>query len=490
MRNTVLRLFLAAVLLSNALLLTFPAPVKADGGPMVDPLLFAKLKEGQQVAVIKLWGSTEASVDLFVSILDQTGESHEITYFVPLGVNPSQFQVVEEDSIAFANSQTTRLDRIVSHDYRQDRLYLQNLFAGALLTNGVWLTPLWLPMLLSGCAGVAPVSSFTTESSKVDVFNIDQTTDIESLISTTGLDISVKDTLSRLQGQQIAVIKINTSPNPGPIAQQAGTAGTEPGLHLYWQTPLTANKDGMTYAYPLGTGVAWANPIEMTRVYIKAPFDLNFKVQYPKLGTDHSGFGQNGQPLITGYANEATYAVEYAKTPNDMQVSVWRATYMNSNSAEDILITVLPYSKKTLDVALGTFLWQQGTSMALLIGLVVAALFWILAWYFLAPRLAGKNVSTRGLWRISLTYIWWNLLLFLPGGIIYFIFQGLGGIIPLEAAFVLFGGASAIIFASRHLDKLNKISGNAFKIFAIVTAVSGGAYLLFALGYANLVGAI
>jgi len=29
-----------------------PTPVNADGGPMVDPLLFAQLQEGQQVAVM------------------------------------------------------------------------------------------------------------------------------------------------------------------------------------------------------------------------------------------------------------------------------------------------------------------------------------------------------------------------------------------------------------------------------------------------------
>src|SRR4030042_1132633 len=76
-------------------------PVLADGGPMVDPLLFARLKEGQQVAVIRLRDAATASVDLFVSILDQTGESHEVTYFVPLGINPSELNVYEEDSLVF-----------------------------------------------------------------------------------------------------------------------------------------------------------------------------------------------------------------------------------------------------------------------------------------------------------------------------------------------------------------------------------------------------
>jgi hypothetical protein len=47
-----------------------------------------------------------------------------------------------------------------------------------------------------------------------------------------------------------------------------------------------------------------------------------------------------------------------------------------------------------------------------------------------------------------------------------------------------------LIFSIRHLDRLNKVSGKGFQIFAAVTGASGGAYLLFALGYAWLVRAI
>jgi len=60
--------------------LAWPLPAQTDGGPMVDPALFAKLKEGQQVAVITLQDLNSASVDLFVSILDQTGE-FQMAYF-------------------------------------------------------------------------------------------------------------------------------------------------------------------------------------------------------------------------------------------------------------------------------------------------------------------------------------------------------------------------------------------------------------------------
>lgn len=86
---------------------------------MVDPNLFAKLKEGQQVAVIRFHDTNTASVDLFISILDQTGESHEIVFFVPLGVKADGFSVREEDSLAFNEQLTRRLDMVLFQSYRQ-----------------------------------------------------------------------------------------------------------------------------------------------------------------------------------------------------------------------------------------------------------------------------------------------------------------------------------------------------------------------------------
>jgi hypothetical protein len=54
-----------AVIIASVII---PTPVSADGGPMVDPLLFAQLQEGQQVAVIRLQDNNMTSVDLFAKI--------------------------------------------------------------------------------------------------------------------------------------------------------------------------------------------------------------------------------------------------------------------------------------------------------------------------------------------------------------------------------------------------------------------------------------
>lgn len=167
--------FLAIAILFAFIFSAWPLPARADGGPMVDPMLFAKLKEGQQqVAVITFQDMNNASVDLFVSILDQTGESHEVVFFVPLGVKASDFAVLEQDSFAFSDALTKQLDIAIFQDYRYEQEFIEYLFAGALLTNGVWLTPLWLPFLLTGCASAPPpISTFKTDSSEVSIFSLD-----------------------------------------------------------------------------------------------------------------------------------------------------------------------------------------------------------------------------------------------------------------------------------------------------------------------------
>ncbi len=485
---------LAAILLAFIFTL-WPLPARADGGPMVDPMLFAKLKEGQQVAVITLQDTNTASVDLFVSILDQTGESHEVVFFVPLGVKASDFAVLEQDSFAYSDALTKQLDIAIFQDYRYEQEFIEYLFAGALLTNGVWLTPLWLPFLLTGCASAPPpISTFKTDSSEVSIFSLDESTDLEALISTTGLDPSVTETLSRLKGQQIAIVNLRTKPPEtasGPAGKSAAPSG-EPGLHLSWTTTLTPAESGAIYAYPLGTGTAWAHPIEMTRVYVVAPEELDFTVQYPKLGVNRSGFNRKQssyEPRIADSVQPA-YAVDTATDqaiyPFHGRLNIWRVTYTNSNAAEDILITVKPSSGSTFGVSLR----RAGPQLAFLIGLIVALLFWVLAWSFLMPRLLGKESRGKHLLRLSLTYAGWNALLFLPGAILYFIFS-FGQQAPALLLLVfLFGGVSLLTFTRRHLHKLGVSTAVGIRAFIIVTLVSNGAYLLFVLGYARLAGVL
>ena len=89
-----------------------------------------------------------AQVDLFVSILDQTGESHEITYFVPLGTQSAHLDVTEQNSVDFNRALTTDLDISLFRATRHNEDIIQGLFAGMFLGNGAILAPLWYPLIL------------------------------------------------------------------------------------------------------------------------------------------------------------------------------------------------------------------------------------------------------------------------------------------------------------------------------------------------------
>lgn len=488
-------LYILMIGVLSLLFIFHPLPAKADGGPMVDPDLFTELKEGQQVGVITVHDTSTANVDLFISILDQSGESHEIVFFVPLGLKAEGFSVQEKDSLDFSNQLTNKLDMTLFQSYRQDQQLVQYLFAGALLTNGIWLIPLWLPLLFSGCSEPPPpISTFRTDSSEVNIFGLEESTDLEALISTTGLDPAVTETLSRLRGQQIAVVNLRTQPQGTATGVTADDAPAgEPGLYLSWQTTLAMTESGATYAYPLGTGAAWAHPIEMTRVYVIVPEELDFTVRYPKLGANRSGFARKQstyEPRIAGWGEEPAYAVDRAI---DVSLSrfrgrldIWRFTYANSNSAEDIVITV----KQGSGTAFGTMLRRAGFEAAFFVGLIVAAALWFIVWYFLMPLLLGKNNRIKGLWRLPLTYMGWNALLFIPGAILYFMFSFGAQAVSLLLLVIMFCAASVLIFALKHMKKLGVGTAQGVRAFVIVTLVSNVPYLLFVLGYARLAGAI
>ena len=80
--------------------------------------------------------------------------------------------------------------------------------------------------------------------------------------------------------------------------------------------------------------------------------------------------------------------------------------------------------------------------------------------------------------------------MFLPGAILYFIFSFGEQALALLLLVLLFGAASVLTFALRHLRKLGVSTAQGVRAFIIVTLVSNGAYLLFVLGYAKLAGVL
>jgi len=517
-RNRRKRSCLATTLIIASLLLCFPAPAIADGGPVLsDPELWAQLEEGQQTAVVTLNGDDTVDVDLFVSLLDNSGESHEVVFFVPLGTEATGFNVTEKTSLDFDYELIQDLDYALRKEAESKTNMWLSLLPPALLTNGGWLLAVGLPLLLSGCSGGIgpPEDTYETESSRVDIYGLDEDTDLEALINTTGLDPSVQETLSRLTGQRIAIVTLQTQPPLSPEDDDYWYEPTgQPGIHLAWTTGLVAQSNSVAYSYPLGTGSSWAHPIGLTRIYVVAPPGIDFTAEYPRLGTDYSGYSgfargpfylfDTPRPRIMDHYDTPAYAVDEAW--GDFG-HIWRATYTQSNSAEDVVIS-LAAPGGALTTARGLL---QGWGMVppILIGLLIALLLWVVAWRYIMPRMLGTEYRWREarLWSDSLTYLGINVGVVLAaaalagGAVLLALFMGAyvgssaGSVAALVVAAILiaiaaFGVPSILLFVRKQRREGRAAGGRAAGAYIVVVLVANAAYLALAFGYAGLAGVI
>ncbi len=206
---------------------------------------------------------------------------------------------------------------------------------------------------------------------------------------------------------------------------------------MTWTTALVPEKSGNTYSYPLGTGVSWSKPIELTRVYVVAPLGIDFDIKYPAIGSEQSGYEVFGGPRIDDYYQLPAYAIDEARGDFGR---VWRATYAQSNPSDDIVITARP---QTVLGKIITNFKGAALILAFAFAIIVGMALWILAWYFLMPRLIGRDrdQTSRLNWYHGLIYPLVNAgMIIFPGVILYGIFA-LGLAIPsLILLFLLFGG--------------------------------------------------
>jgi hypothetical protein len=514
------KLCLATIFIIATLLLSFPPSASADGGPILsDPELWAQLEEGQQTAVVTLKSDNTVDVDLFVSLLDSSGQSHEVVFFVPLGTDPADFSVREKTSLDFDEELIEELDEALRREAESKTDVWLSLLSPALLTNGGWMLALCFPLLLSGCAGPpSPEETYETDSSRVDIFGLDEDTDLEALINTSGLDPSVQETLARLTGQQIAIVTLQTQPPlPGDSDYGWYEPIGQPGIHLAWTTTLVPQSASVAYSYPLGTGSSWARPIGLTRIYVVAPPGIDFTAQYPKLGADYSGYSGLAEgwfylftqfrPRIMDHYDTPAYAVD--ETRGDFG-HIWRATYTQSNSAEDVIISLGPSGGFLTTVRRS--LRGLGIVPTILLGLLIALLLWVVAWRYCMPRMLGMEYRWRDsrLWQDSLLYLGINagVVLAIAAGIFggtylfgYLFFErgffvGTAGLVALLIVagllilVALFGVPSILLFVRRHRRRLGVSSGRAAAAYIVVVLVANSAYLALAFGYAALIGAL
>jgi len=504
-------MFVLPTIAGLAFLLALPPPACADGGPILsDPELWAMIDEGQQIAVVHLQQGGTAKVDLFISMADRSGQSHEVTFFLPLGVQAGDLSVVEETSLAFDEALTEPIEAQLKADMRREAEYKErvrvSLLLGTVATNAAWSWLATVPFLygISGMGGAAPIATFETPSSQVAIYDLDAEMDLQALIETTGLDPKVKETLAALQGQQIAVVKLQTQP---VSAEEGSTYASEstgqPGIHLGWRSTLVSHPAGATYTYPLGTGQAWASPIEFTRVYVVSPPELDFGVDYPRLGADLSGIEESRSGRLAWKIDDAespAFAVDEAY--GDFG-HIWRATYIKSNSGQDLVVTSLPGVSREVQRAIRQAR-VQGVIGALtwLVGLLAGLAAWVTGWKVVMPRRLGVPYRWREgkLYRDALTWavlylvinlvalVFAGLVLFL-GGLFEPLYWLMAVVVPLVMLAAL-GLANAFFYARWKAGKLQVRRGRAFGAYMLVVLMANALYLAFAAGYSAIAGAV
>jgi hypothetical protein len=177
---------------------------------------------------------------------------------------------------------------------------------------------------------------------------------------------------------------------------------------------------------------------------------------------------------------------------------IWRSTYMDSNSAEDLVITRLPeMSRETLAALRWLRFRQPLQSLTYVVSLVVALLVWLVAWRYVMPRILGMEYRWRGL-RVYRDALGWALLYPLTNGVLLAVvallvpvIAGASLLIGAPVLFVTLLGAVSIFFFVRWSSRTFGVSqGRAAMAYVVVILIANVVYLAFAIGYTALVGAL
>jgi hypothetical protein len=316
----------------------------ADGGFVPSDLsVYYRMAEDQQIVVIDVQNENNVNVDMFISITDNSTESHEIVFFLPFYEKPKGFEVEEKDYDEFSAQKTAYLDRFVREnsgwkDYAKDRIALAATVGWFISGGPSFLGILYWQMGISGASSdlASPEEVMTTEHTRVEVYNVTSERDLEELLSKADVPTNVKNRIRVFGGTYLYFITLKTI----PVARADGYGRNlnSLGVHFSFQTEP---KDGV-YTYPLSTGNTWHNPIPLTRVYVRNPRDVSVKLEYPKIGTKAEGWDYHDVFWMNRYPSldEKIPPRWDMDTADDPNFRVNRITYLYSNPDEDIWIKI------------------------------------------------------------------------------------------------------------------------------------------------------
>jgi len=434
-----------AFLLLFAVLCSICQTVYADGGFIpTDPSVYYSIVEDQQIAVIDVKDTKNVAVDMFISLTDESNKSNDITFFLPFYTKPKDFNVEEKDSNAFAKEKTQPLDKFIREssawkDDAKSRILLTAVIGWATSGGPVILAlPFWqLGVFKTGGSsgiesaglggsfgqGIVPEEIITTEHSRTEVYKVSAESDLEYLLSKSGLTEDAKAKIRDYKGTYLYFISLKTIPS---TVDQRGYERDEGlnslGMHFSYKTEL---RDGV-YTYPLGTGKTWANPIKLTRVYVRNPRDLTVNIDYPKMGEKADRWDYYSAYDIARMGG-AKWDFEAG---DDTDYTVSRISYLSANPDKDVKITI---SERFAPIALLEKTWAFASrplySIILPLMLMILPL---LLWSFFFKKTMTKVVEYPSKFRLYLN----ALLYFIINSIIQTSLSWLS-VLALIAGYVL-----------------------------------------------------
>jgi hypothetical protein len=368
----------------------------ADGLLLAPSDVLRGFSEQAQVAVMDVRPDQTVTVDLFISLMDTSAESHEVDFLLPLQTLPKGFQATEVSGTRFSKQKLGPLDSIIhtaarharGEAWKREKLYdLGALLAGPLAV--VWAGP-WDEEMSRGLGGSGaaeppgPEMTVRTEHTKVAIYASLKPDELQALANLPEMPPQVRQVLAGYVGRPFALVHMRTLPGVATIPRGASPVGPpDLGIHFAFTQGMLPEEGtkAVCYRFPLGTGQGWTQPIGLSEIAVTAPDSLNLDVNCPDRNPET-------EVIQKGVALGRTIGAAARGR------QLWYTVYWDENPSRDVEIRLRP----------GPSAFQRSRVLApwrhlgWVIGFPAIALAAWLGSYWLVAR-GGPNASRRVFWR-------------------------------------------------------------------------------------------
>ena len=366
-------------------------PAGADGMILGPSFLWRGIKETTQTAFIEVRRDHSVLVDLYIGLQDESGKGRPVIFALPFFSAPRAFSATEVQQGQITQRAATA-DRLL-REYWSGRQRIRT--ASDRLTPGLSLlctpaSPL-IYALSSRQRGLMRTAveggTYTTEHSRIVILQTSVKEDLRSLVKRYGLPEEAASAIARYLGKPVAIIKIRPLPPGAARSWSPQVSETAPLLRLRFAQDMQRAAGGWRYAYPLGTGAAWAAPISGTVIYILSNSRRNIKTTFP------------GEDAFSGYEGKRAGGLPRVARAADGNLQVQWAEYPPHNQADDVWVTLR--NSGTSSLASHTRMVKLGYPLLCTMTFLLAVISWTggfaLSWRLLPwPRIGFLRACGLG----------------------------------------------------------------------------------------------